>query len=500
MSAILESKPKLSPSKTPSDATAFMPSHRDLYFGGAWHKPLGGYVNTINPGTGESLGACAEANAQDVDAAVIAAQAGFKVWSGMNPLDRAAALREIAKKLREHASELALLDALNCGNPVSEMKRDVINAANQFDFFAGLVTEIKGTTIPMGDGIVNLSVREPMGVVARIVAYNHPLMFTAAKSAAPLAAGNTVIMKPPYQAPMSAYRFMELIEGILPPGVLNILTGGAECGQALASHPGIPAISLIGSVPTGRAVAKAGAQWLKHVSLELGGKNPCIVYPDAELDRAIEGAVKGMNFTWCGQSCGSTSRLFVHESVHDRVVAGVLAKVKHYRPGLPSDPATTMGAVISKAQLDKILSYIALGKQEGAQLIYGGQVPEDPLLAHGFFVEPTVFAGVTPTMRIAQEEIFGPVLCIIKWDDEEQMLQDVNSVEYGLTAAIYTRDLVLAHRTASKVQSGFIWINNAGPHFLGAGYGGYKQSGIGREESIEELLSFTQTKNINISL
>ena len=477
-----------------------LPEKRDLYYGGAWHRPRGGYRDTLSPGTGDNLGPCAEANAADVDAAVATAHRAFIPWSRTRPAERAVMLRKVAAVLRANAADLAMLDAINCGNPIAEMTRDVLNAAAQFDFFAGLVTELKGDTLPMGDGAVNLSVREPFGVVGRIVAYNHPLMFTAAKSAAPLAAGNTVIMKPPYQAPLSAYRFMELVDGIFPPGVLNVLSGGTECGSRLAEHPDVPCVSLIGSVPTGRAVARAAADRLKHVTLELGGKNPCIVYADADIERAIKGAIAGMNFTWCGQSCGSTSRLFLHESIHDMVVDGILERIGHYCPGLPTDPNTTMGAIVSKAQQEKILGYIALGQQEGATLAYGGKIPSTPALQGGFYVEPTVFTGVSQDMRIANEEIFGPVLSVIRWSDEEAMLEQVNRVDYGLTAAIFTKDLAKAHRTASRVQSGFIWINHAGPHFPGTGYGGYKQSGIGREESIEELLSFTQSKNINIVL
>lgn len=479
--------------------TIQLPQRRDLYYGGQWHVPKGGYVDTWNPATGENLGPCAEANGADVDAAVQSAQTAFVGWSRTKPAERAALMRKIATVLREHANELALLDSLNCGNPVAEMARDVLAAAAQFDFFAGLVTEIKGDTIPMGDGVVNMSVREPYGVVGRIVAYNHPLMFTAAKSAAPLAAGNTVVMKPPVQAPLSAYRWMELIDAILPPGVLNVVSGGTECGAALSAHPDVPFVSLIGSVPTGRAVAKAGADRLKRVTLELGGKNACIVYPDADVERASHGAVHGMNFTWCGQSCGSTSRLFVHESIHDEVLARVLEKITYYRPGLPTDPATTMGAIVSQAQFDKIMRYIDLGLKEGATLVYGGKRPNDPALSKGFFIEPTVFTNVTADMRIATEEIFGPVLSVIKWNDEDTMLRQVNAVEYGLTGAVYTRDLANAHRAAGRIQAGFIWVNNAGPHFLGTSYGGYKQSGIGRDESIEELLAYTQGKNINIT-
>lgn len=479
---------------------AVLPKHRDLYYDGAWQKPKGGYQETVNPATGASLGPCAEASAADVDAAVEAAHRAYKSWREVKPLERAALMRRVAAKLREHAGELAMIDAANCGNPVREMARDVATAAAQWDFFAGLVTELKGDTIPMGEGVVNLSVREPFGVCARIVAYNHPLMFTAAKAAPPIAAGNTVIMKPPFQAPLSAYRFMEIVEGILPPGVLNVLTCDRAGSQALVEHPRVPRVSLIGSVPTGRAIMKAAADRLKHVSLELGGKNACIVYPDADLEKAARGAVGGMNFTWCGQSCGSTSRLFLHESVHDRVLESVLKHVATYRPGIPTEMDTTMGAIISKAQMEKILSYIELGRREGATLACGGKRPDDPKLAGGYFVEPTVFTNVTQKMRIANEEIFGPVLCVLKWRDEDELFEQVNAVEYGLTGSVWTTSLANAHRAAARIESGFIWVNGAGPHFVGVSFGGYKQSGIGREESFDELLSFTQSKNVHITL
>ena len=427
---------------------------RDLYYGGKWHKPRGGYVDTCNPADGASLGPCAEADGQDVDAAARAAHQAFREWRRTKPLERAAALKKISRVLLDHAEELALLDAANCGNPVREMLGDVRVAAMQLEYFAGLATELKGETIPMGDGVVNMTVREPFGVCARIVAYNHPLMFTAGKFGSALAAGNTVIMKPPAQAPLSAYRMMELIDGILPAGVLNVVTGGKVCGEALTAHPLVPVVTLIGSVPTGRAIATSAAGRLKHVGLELGGKNALIVYPDADLKRAVEGAVRGMNFTWCGQSCGSTSRLFLHESVHDEVLAGVAEAAKRFIPGIPTEMETTMGAIISKAQHDKIMSYIELGKKEGARLITGGKAPDDPRLAKGFFIEPTIFADVTMGMRIAKEEIFGPVLSVIRWRDEEEMFEQVNSVEYGLTASIYTTDLARAHRPPAASRPG----------------------------------------------
>jgi betaine-aldehyde dehydrogenase len=477
-----------------------LPEHRDLHYDGVWQKPGGGYLETINPATGESLGACAEANAEDVDAAAQAAHRAFKSWRKVKPLERATMMKKFAAVLRANANELALLDAANCGNPIRELKSDAFIAAAWIDYYAGLITEVKGETIPMGEGVLNYSVREPYGVVARLVAYNHPIMFTAGKIGPALAAGNTVIMKPPYQAPLSAYRMMELAEGIFPPGVLSIVTAGRDGSEALVAHPLVPRLSLIGSVQTGRAVARAGAERLKRITLELGGKNAFIIYPDADLDKAARAAVDSMNFAWCGQSCGSTSRLFIHESAYDRVMSGVMDRVRFYKPGIPTDIDTTMGAVISKSHLDKIMGYIDLAQKEGATLAYGGNRPGDVLLAKGFFVEPTIFTGVTQRMRIAKEEVFGPVLSVLRWKNEEEMMREVNSVEYGLTGAIWTTNLATAHRAAAQMESGYVWVNGAGSHFLGASFGGYKQSGIGREEDVDELLAFTQVKNVNISL
>jgi betaine-aldehyde dehydrogenase len=359
---------------------------------------------------------------------------------------------------------------------------------------------MKGSSIPMGPDVMNFSVREPLGVVGRIIPFNHPFMFCAGKSAAPLAAGNTIVMKPPEQAPLSSLRLTELLDGILPPGVFNLLPGGKEAGSALASHPDVAMIALIGSVPTGRAVMRAASDTVKPVMLELGGKNALIAYPDADPDEVAGGVIGGMNFTWCGQSCGSTSRAFIHAKIYDAVIARVRARVAHYKPGIPTDPTTTMGAIISKTQYERVLGFIDSAKKDGATLVYGGGPPKDPKLAKGYFIEPTLFADVTPEMRIGHEEIFGPVLSIFKWSDEATMLRQVNAVEYGLTASIWTNDLSTAMHAAKTVQSGFVWINEVSKHFLGVPFGGYKQSGIGREECFAELLSFTQEKNIHVRL
>jgi betaine-aldehyde dehydrogenase len=483
-----------------SEAAALrLPSHRDPYYAGKWQKGSR-YAEVINPGTGQSLGKVVEGTVADAEAAIAAAKAAFKEWRRVPPLERAKMLREIANVLRKNGDELAMLDAADCGNPYAEMVRDAGAGAAQLDFYAGLVTEMKGASIPMGPDVVNFSVREPFGVVGRIIPFNHPFMFAAGKSGAPLAAGNTVVLKPPEQAPLSALRLAELIDGILPPGVWNVVPGGREVGQVLASHPDVAMIALIGSVPTGRAVMKAASDTLKPVVLELGGKNALIAFPDADLEAVSAAVVDGMNFTWCGQSCGSTSRAFIHEKIYDAVIERAKASIKRYKPGIPTNPATTMGSIISQVQYDRVMKYIAAGKEDGARLVTGGKRPDDPALAKGLFIEPTIFADVNMTMRIGKEEIFGPVLSVFKWSDEDKMLAEVNQVEYGLTCSIWTNDLATAHRTAAAVEAGYVWINEVSKHFLGAPFGGYKQSGIGREECIEELLRFTREKNIHVNL
>ena len=478
-----------------------VPQHLDLYYGGAWHKPAGGYQATYNPADQQVLAQVAVANSADIDAAAKAAHQGFLEWARITASEKGSMMREIARRLRLHVDELAWLDSANCGNPIKEMGRDVLAAAAHVDYFSGLVHELKGQTIPTSDGGLNYTVLEPLGVVARIAAYNHPLMFTAAKFAPVLAAGNSVIMKAATQAPLSSLRFAEIIDGILPPGVLNIVTGDRECGDALVRHALVKKVALIGSVATGAAILRSAADKIMPVTLELGGKNPIVVCPDADVDKAVLGAIQGMNFTWAGQSCGSTSRCFVHESLYDKVIDGIRKLLPQmHRCGVPTDPDTTMGCLISEAQFNKVVRYVDIAHSEGARLIHGGKRPDDPLLANGWFMEATVFADVTPQMRLFKEEVFGPILSIIKWTDEDQLVADINSVEYGLTASLYTTQLALAHRLARRIEAGYVWINTTGAHYLGVPFGGYKKSGIGREEGLDELLAYTQVKNIHVML
>lgn len=486
---------------TSQDYRDVLPQHLDLYYAGCWSRPVSGkYSETLNPANGEILASVAEAGKADVDEAVRTARKGFFEWRDVKPLERARILKEIATLLRKHGDELALIDAANCGNPYTEMRGDANFAAAQMDFFAGLVTEMKGDTIPMGPDRINMSVREPLGVVARILAFNHPFMFCGGKMAAPLAAGNAVIIKPPLQAPLSALRLAELVDGLMPAGTFSVMPGGTEAGAALAAHPDVAKVTLIGSVEAGRSVMRSASETLKPVLLELGGKNALIAYPDSDPDRIADAIVRGMNFGWCGQSCGSTSRAFLHDDLHDEVLTQVVAKVEHYKPGIPTDPATTMGALVSRTHFDKVMGYIETAKREGARTVSGGHEVSDGALANGCFIAPTIFADVTPDMTIAKEEIFGPVLAVRRWSDETAMMDEVNSLPFGLTCSIWSKDLATAHRAARQAEAGFVWINEVGLHFLGAPFGGVKQSGIGREEGIGELISFTHEKNIHINL
>ena len=486
---------------TQPDLKECLPKRCDIYSGGAWQTPISGrYSDTLNPANGAVLASVAEAGTEDADAVVARARKGFLEWRDVVPLERARILKEVAALLRRHGDELALIDAANCGNPYTEMRGDATIAAAQMDFFAGLVTEMKGDTIPMGPDRVNMTTREPLGVVARILAFNHPFMFCGGKMAAPLAAGNAVIIKPPVQAPLSALRLAELVDGHFPDGVFSVLPGGTEAGAALAGHPGVAKVTLIGSVAAGKAVMRSASETLKPVLLELGGKNALIAYSDCDPDKIADAIVAGMNFGWCGQSCGSTSRAFLHDDLHDAVISKLPEKIARYTPGIPTDPSTPMGALVSREHFDRVMSYIESAKSDGARAVTGGHAVSDGGLAGGCFIAPTIFADVTPDMRIAREEIFGPVLALRRWNNEAAMLEEVNGLDVGLTCAIWSRDLATAHRAANRVEAGFVWINEVGRHFLGAPFGGVKQSGIGREEGIGELISFTHEKNIHINL
>jgi betaine-aldehyde dehydrogenase len=479
-----------------SPALNFTP--RGLYIGGRWVSPVAGKSFTsINPSNMEKLADIPAADENDVDVAVKAAKTAFKEWSRVPIKERARCLELLADRIEDHADELALFDAVDAGNAIVGMHGDMIWTADWLRYCAGLITEIKGETFSQGARHLNLTRRQPYGVVAKINPFNHPFRFCAEKAAAPLAAGNTVVIKGSEQAPLSSLRLGELCEGIFPDGVVNIVTGDGRVGSALVRHPDVQRIGFVGSVPTGRLIATEAAALLKRVSLELGGKNPIIIFPDADPKKAAAAAIKGMNMNRQGQSCSSTSRLFVHASLHKPVVEELVRLAEALPIGPPWLKQNDLGPIVSQRQYDRVMDFIASAKSEGAELLTGGGRPADPDLSAGLFVAPTVFDNVTPAMRIGHQEIFGPVMSVMAWDNYEDMLAKVNGVEYGLTAAIVTNDLAKAMETAERVEAGYVWINSNG-RYIGAPYGGWKQSGIGEEECFDEMLSYTQIKNINM--
>ena len=472
---------------------------KGLYIGGAWSPSGSGKtLTTINPATQEPLGEVPRADEEDVNRAVAAAKQAFAGWRNVPATERAGCLERLADRLLEHTDELALMDACDSGNAVAGMRGDVKISADALKYFAAMIREIKGETTVTRPRHMNLTLRQPFGVVAKINPFNHPFRFCAEKVAAPLAAGNTVVVKQPEQAPLSGLRFGELCEGIFPDGVVNVLTGDAVAGSALVRHPDVHRVGFIGSVETGRIVAQQAAAGLKEVSLELGGKNPIMIFPDADPELAARLAVKGMNMNRQGQSCSSTSRVFVHASLHDSVVEHLVAEAEKLPVGFPWQEEYEVGPVVSQEQLDRVMGFIQSGRDEGALLKTGGARPDGPMYERGFFVAPTVFDGVESHMRIAREEIFGPVMSVITWDDYETMIDQANGLIYGLTAAIVTNDMAQAMETAQRIEAGYVWINSSG-RYLGAPYGGWKHSGIGREECLDELLSYTQIKNVNMA-
>jgi acyl-CoA reductase-like NAD-dependent aldehyde dehydrogenase len=460
----------------------------------------GEWLESTNPANEEPTGRVPNAGAADVERAVAAAQAAQPGWAARSVWERAALLRKLAAAIRARGTEILDLEARDTGNTIGKLAADVQIAAGYLEYFAGLGSEIKGETVPSTAQGLHFTLREPYGVVARIVPFNHPFMFAAAHLAAPLMAGNAVVVKTPETSPLTGSLLGELCRDVLPAGLVNIVHGlGRPAGDALVRHPDVRRIGFTGSVPTGLAIQRAAAEvGVKHVTLELGGKNPFIVFPDADLDKVVEFAVAGMNFSWAGQSCGSTSRLLLHESVYDEVVERVGARLRQLRLGDPLDPASEMGPVNSRRQYERVLGFIEAARAEGAQLVAGGRRPPGAAFARGWWIEPTLYRDVQPAMRVAREEIFGPVVCALRWQDEDEAIRLANATEFGLTAAVWTRDLQTAMRTMRRIAAGTVWINWAGQHFVGTPFGGWKDSGLGGEECLEELLSYTQLKAVHV--
>ncbi len=480
-----------------------------MLIGGQWVAgQAGGWTDVHSPSRrGTVIGRVPQGDDADVERAVAAARKAFPAWRDLHFKDRQLALLRIADALADRAEELALLTATDTGNALRPQARpESQTLVNLFRYFGGVAGEFKGTVLPAGNDQLQYTRREPLGVVAAILPWNSPLMIAGMKVPAALAAGNTVILKPAADAPLTILLMAEIAAAFLPPGVLNVVTGkGSVVGEALLTHPGVDKVSFTGSTEVGRHVAEVTGSRLAHTSLELGGKSPTIVFPDAaapdRLDATADGVLLGMRFTRQGQSCTAGSRLFIHHSVYDQVLDAVVRKAAALKVGDPLDEATDMGAIINASQYHQIKEYIADGKtQPGVRVpLDGGEL--SPAGLDGFYQGPTIFAGVQNTWRIAREEIFGPVLVAIPWSDRDDVIAMANDSHYGLAAFIWSQNLTDALDTAHRIDSGWVQVNQGGGQVIGQSYGGYKASGLGREFSIEGAIEgFTQTKQINVKL
>ncbi|MGR3301524.1 MAG: aldehyde dehydrogenase family protein, partial [Candidatus Scalindua sp.] len=468
---------------------------------GKWVDSVSGKTfDTINPATEEVITCIAEGDRADIDLAVTAARKAFEdgPWKKTDARDRGRILFEIANLIEKNKDELALLETLDNGKPISEtMNADLPFVIDCLLYYAGWADKIHGETIPVRGEFFNYTLREPVGVVGQIIPWNFPLLMAAWKIAPALACGNTVVLKPAEQTPLTALRLGEICkEAGLPDGVLNIVPGyGPTAGAALAEHMDVDKIAFTGEYTTGRIIMQAASKNLKRISLELGGKSPNIVFADSDIDSAVNGAMTGIFFNQ-GEVCCAGSRLFLEKSIHDEFVEKLSDKASSLRVGDPEDAGTQMGAQVSKEQFDKILGYIDTGKQEGAKLVTGGERCGE----RGYFIKPTIFDAVDNNMKIAREEIFGPVVTAITFDDVDDMVRQSNRSIYGLAAAVWTRDIKKAHRLARDLKAGTIWINTYNSFDAASPFGGYKQSGFGRELGIHALELYTQVKSVWINL
>ena len=459
-------------------------------------------VEVTNPATEEVIATVAAAGKDDVDAAVAAARAAFNgPWGKMSARERGRLVSRLADRLMERADEVARLETLHNGKPIFESRQIEIPAAAEcFEYYAGWADKVMGETIPVKGNHLTYTLREPLGVVAAIVPWNFPLLLAAWKVAPALATGNVVILKPASQTPLTALALGEIaVEVGLPPGVLNVITGpGSSVGQAIVEHPGIDKIAFTGDTSTGKGIMRAAAETLKKITLELGGKSPNIVLPDADLDAALRGATTGI-FYGKGEVCAAGSRLLVDRSIKDEFMEKLAARTRKMVPGDPLDPKTRYGALASKKQLETVQRYVDIARKEGASLVAGGE-RADIGTGKGYFFQPTVFDQVTSEMTIAREEIFGPVLATIAFADLDEAIAKANESPYGLAAAVWTRDVKKAHYVARKLQAGTVWINTYNVYDTAAPFGGYKASGFGREMSAHALEHYTQIKSVWVDL
>ncbi|MGH9314682.1 MAG: aldehyde dehydrogenase family protein, partial [Vicinamibacterales bacterium] len=436
------------------------------------------------------------------DAAVAAARAALTgPWGQMSARDRGRLVWKLAERLMEKADEVSRLETLHNGKPISESRHvEIPSAAECFQYFAGWADKVHGETVPVKGNYFVYTLRDPVGVVAAIVPWNFPLLLAAWKVAPALACGNTVVLKPASQTPLTAIALGEIASEVgFPPGVLNVITGpGSSVGQAIVEHPGIDKIAFTGDTSTGKQIMRSSAETLKKITLELGGKSPNIVLRDADMEAAIRGATIGI-FYGKGEVCAAGSRLLVDRSIKDEFMDKLVARAKKMVPGDPLDPKTRLGAIASKGQLERVLGYIETAKKEGAALVAGGS-RADIGTGRGYFMQPTIFDKVTPEMTIAREEIFGPVLATLEFSDLDEAIAHANDSPYGLAAAVWTKDVKKAHYVARRLQAGTVWINTYNVYDAAAGFGGYKQSGFGREMGVHALEHYTQVKTVWVDL